>query len=198
MFTARRAFRRGFTLVEALVSTSIIAITGSALLLGISSSLKTTDDILDQALAAGMAQNMMGEMAGKLYCGDPSVPYQYPLGPSGYELGSICRERYDDIDDYNGVSNQPPKDYWGAALGADDGQGGNRDPNFRIHSNYFANWQQTATVYYLNPTNLALALPAGQTSDYRAAEVKVYFKDPQRGSRLLTTLRRVFTYVPPQ
>jgi MSHA pilin protein MshD len=198
MPAARRARRGAFTLVEAVVATSITAVAGSALLLGISSSLKTTNDVLYQSLAAGLAQRLMDEIAGKLYCGDPTVPYQYPLGPNAYESGSVCRERYDDIDDYNGFSCQPPKDCWGVAIGTDDGQGGTRDPKFQISSSHFANWQQSVSVYYVNSANLSQALPAGQTSDYRAAEVKIYFKDPNQGTRLLTTLRRVFTYVPSQ
>jgi type II secretory pathway pseudopilin PulG len=195
---ARRAYRRAFTLVEAMVATSITAVAGSALLLGISSSLKTTNDVLNQSLAAGVAQRLMDEIAGKLYCGDPTQPYQYPLGPDAYEAGSVCRERYNDIDDYNVFSSQPPKDCWGVAIGADDGQGGTRDPHFQIGASLFANWQQNVSVYYVNPANLSQALPAGQTSDYRAVEVTINFKDPVQGTRLLTTVRRVFTYVPSQ
>jgi type II secretory pathway pseudopilin PulG len=198
MLTARRIRRRAFTLVEAVVATSITAVAGSALLLGISSSLKTTNDVLYQSLAAGLAQRLMDEIAGKLYCGDPTTPYEYPLGPSAYESGGVCRERYTDTGDYNGFSAQPPKDYWGVAIGTEDGQGGTRDPHFQISSSLFANWQQSVSVYYVNPANLSQALPAGQTSDYRAAEVKIYFKDPNQGTRLLTTLRRVFTHVPSQ
>jgi type II secretory pathway pseudopilin PulG len=194
---ARGAHRRAFTLVEAMVATSITAVAGSALLLGISSSLKTTNDVLNQALAAGLAQRLTDEIAGKLYC-DPTAPYAYPLGPNAYEAGSVCRERYFETGAYNGFSAQPPKDYWGIAIGTEDGQGGTRDPTFQISSSLFANWQQSVSVYYVNPANLSQALPAGQTSDYRAAEVKIYFRDPNQGTRLLTTLRRVYANVPSQ
>ncbi|MBI3839460.1 MAG: prepilin-type N-terminal cleavage/methylation domain-containing protein [Planctomycetia bacterium] len=197
MLTARRTRRRAFTLVEAVVATSITAVAGSALLLGINSSLKTTNDVLYQSVSAGLAQRLMDEIAGKLYC-DPTAPYQYPLGPNAYESGSVCRERYYETGAYNGFTAQPPKDYWGVVIGTEDGQGGTRDPRFQISSTLFANWQQSVTVYYLNPANLSQALPAGQTSDYRAAEVKIYFKDPNQGTRLLATQRRVFPYVPPQ
>jgi type II secretory pathway pseudopilin PulG len=194
----RRTDRNAFTLVEAVVATSITAIAGCALLLGIASSLKTTNDVLFQSLATGMAQQLMDEICGKIYCGDPAVPYQYPLGPSSTESAGVCRERYDDIDDFNGVTSQPPNDCWGKTLGTDDGQGGTRDPHFQAGPAVFSNWQRTVSVYYLNPANLSQALPAGQTSDFRAAEVKVFYHDANQGTRLLTTLRRVFTYVPIQ
>jgi type II secretory pathway pseudopilin PulG len=194
----RRANRRAFTLVEAMIATSITVMAGTALMLGVASSLKTTNDVLDQALAAGIAQQLMDEIAGQLYCQDPANPYPYPLSGSAYELAGVCRERFNDIGDYNGFSAQPPKDRFGAGLGTDDGIGGLRDPNFRVTSSFFANWQETVSVYYVSATNQSLALSAGQTSNYQAAEVKIYFKDPTQGTRLLASLRRVFTYVPAQ
>ncbi len=198
MAIARRATRRAFTLVEAMVATTITAMAGSALLLGVASSLKTTNDVLDQALAAGIAQQLMDEMAGLAYTQDSANPYQYPLGPSPTEAAGVCRERYNDIDDYNGYSTQPPKDRLGSPLGTDDGFGGLRDPNFRVASGFFANWQETVSVYYVSPTNQSVALSAGQTSNYRAVEVKIYFQDPTQGTRLLASLSRVFSYVPAQ
>jgi hypothetical protein len=52
-------------------------------------------------------------------------------------------------------------------------------------------------VYYVSDANLATPLPAGQTSDYRAVEVRVFYNDPQHGSRELVKLRRIVAYVAP-
>jgi len=193
---ARPIRRGGFTLIEAIVSTAITVMAGSALLLGISSSLRTADDVRDLALANGIAQRLLDDISGKMYCGDPTIPFQYPLGPSATEAASVCRERYDDIDDFCNVPAQVPNDCWGVPLGSDNGQGGLRDPNFRIPSTFFARWQQSVSVFYLNPSNLTQALGAGQTSEYRAAEVTVSYRDPVQGTRVLAKIRRVFTYVP--
>jgi type II secretory pathway pseudopilin PulG len=193
-----RRVRHAFTLIEAMISTSITVIAGSAVLLGISSSMKSTTDTLNQTVAAGMAQQLMDEIAGQLYCQDPTNPYQYPLTPNAYELAGVCRERFNDIDDYNGFTTQPPKDRWGAALGNDDGQGGTRNPLFRLAATNFVSWRQSVLIYYVDPINLAQALPAGQTSACRAVEVRISLDDPLRGQRLLASLRRVFSYVPNQ
>ena len=194
----RQARRAAFTLVEAMVSTSITVIAGSAVLLGVASSMKTSSDMLNQTIAAGMAQQLMDEIAGQIYCADLTNPYQYPLSPNAYELAGVCRERFNDIDDYNGYSSPSPKDRWGAVLGTDDGQGGTRNPLFSLPASTFANWQPSVSVYYVSPTNQSQALPVGQTSAYRAAEVRIYFNHPTQGQRLLASVRRVFSYVPNQ
>jgi type II secretory pathway pseudopilin PulG len=191
-----RVGRRAFTLIEAMVSTAILVTAGSALLLGISTTIHTTNDAVDQAQATGMAAALMDEVIGCTYCADLADPYQLPLGPNAYEAAGACRERYNDIDDFAGITSQPPKDMWGIRLGTEDGQGGQRDPNFRVATTDFASWQQAISVYYVNPANLAQALPAGQTSDLRAVEVRINVIDPLRGTRNLSTSRRVISYVP--
>ncbi len=195
---ARRARRAAFTLVEAMVSTSITVIAGSAVLLGIASSVKSTGDVLNQSVAAGMAQQLMDEISGQLYCEDPADPYQYPLGPGAYEAAGVCRERYNDIGDYNGYSSQPPKDRWGVVLGTENGNGGTRNPLFSLGGTAFASWQQSVSEYYVSSTDHSQALQAGQTSDHRAVEVRIYFNHPTQGQRLLASVRRVFSYVPNQ
>ena len=104
---------------------------------------------------------------------------------------------FDDIGDFNGYRSQPPKDFYGVALGTDDGQGGQRNPNFQASGTFLQNWQQQIDVYYVSDTNLNSALPAGQTSDYRAVEVRIIYNDPQSGPMQLALIRRVVTYVAP-
>jgi type II secretory pathway pseudopilin PulG len=198
MFTSRHKHRRGFTLIEAVVSTALTVLAGSAVLLGIASAVMTTDDTLARTQAAGMAQQVMDEIAGQIWCEDPQNPYQYPLTPSSYEAAGVARERYNDIDDYVSSTSQPPEDRWGYAMGSEDGHGGQRDPALRAGTDDFARWEQIISVYYVSASNQSVALNPGQTSQYRAVEVKINFKHPQQGTRNLATLRRVFTYVPIQ
>jgi len=190
--------RRAFTLVEAVVSLGITACAGSALLLGISNSLKSTNDMLDQTMALGMAQQLMDEISGKRYCGKLSGegPYQVTLGPAASEVVGSQRWRFDDIDDYNGYSARPPKDIYGINLGTDNGVGGTRNPSFYATAGYYDRWQQYIEVYYVNATNLSQRLSAGQTSDFRAVEVTIYYDDPTLGARKVASLRRVIAYVP--
>lgn len=187
----------GFTLVEAVVATAITAIAASALLLGVSSSLQTTNEALEQAIAVGMAQQLLDEILGARYAAVGAGGHQTSFGPSSYEQGGSGRERYDDIDDYDGLRNQPPEDLWGIELGTEDGEGAQRHPNFQVPPGFFDNWQQQVDVYYVSESDLTTPLPVGQVSDYRAVEVRIYYVDPGRGGRELTRLRRVVAYVPP-
>jgi type II secretory pathway pseudopilin PulG len=195
---ARRAQRRAFTLIEAVVAIGITVVAGSAVLLGIASSVTAADDALERTQAAGMAQQLMDEIAGQLFCEDPAQPYQYPFTRNAYESAGQGRERYNDIDDYEPISTQPPTGRWGVALGTEDGVGGLRDPNFRVASGTFATWQQSARVYYVSTSDPTQILPAGTTSAYRMVEVKINVIHPTEGTRTLATLRRVFAHVPIQ
>ncbi len=79
----------------------------------------------------------------------------------------------------------------------DNGQGGTRNPAFQFSGSYFQNWQQAVDVTYVSNTNLTTPLPAGQTSDYRAVQVRILYNDPVRGTSQLAMIRRVVTYVIP-
>jgi hypothetical protein len=185
----------GFTLVEAAISMSLTAICGGALLLGISSSLETTQSVLEQAIAQGICDQLIDEIVGRRYSAIGAGPYEPFIGPSASESAAAGR-RYTDIDDFNGFRAQPPVDFYGVPLGADDGQGAARDASFCAPPSVLARWREEIDVYYVNSTNLTQRLAAGQTSDYRAIEVRIVLNDPTRGPRTVAKARRVVAYVP--
>jgi len=172
------------------------AIAGSALLLGISSALQTTDDTLRQTIAQGMAQQLLDEILGCRYMEPGANPYAPYLGP---ESGESATNRYtfDDIDDYNGLRCQPPTDPFGVPLGTDDGAGGQRPEAFWCRADFFNNWRAEVNVYYVSEANPVNPLPSGQTSDYRLVEVRIVYVAATRGPRELVKLRQVVCYVPP-
>jgi len=188
--------RPAFTLVEALVAITITAMAGSVLLLGTTVSLQTTTDSLRETIAAGMAEQLMDEIVGCRYAAVGAGGRQLDLGPSAYESQGQGRSRYDDIDDYDTFQAGPPRDPWAIPLGTDDGEGDRRYPSAQVPEGFFDNWQQTVNVYYVDPTDWTARLPDGRTSDYRAIEVRIFYNDPQRGSRELAHLRRIVAYVP--
>jgi prepilin-type N-terminal cleavage/methylation domain-containing protein len=192
-----RSTRDGFTLIEALVSIAVTAIAGSVLLLGTSASLETTNDAMQRTIAYGMAQQLMDEVVGCRYMDLGGSPYANPPQPSAAEAAAGKRQPFDDIGDFNGYRCQPPKDFYGVALGTDDGQGGQRYSAFQVSTGYLQNWRQEIDVYYVSDTNLTTSLPANQTSDYRAVEVRIVYNDPKAGARVLAKIRRVVTYVAP-
>jgi len=191
---ARPAVRRGFSLVEALVAITIAALAASALSLGLTSSLQTTEIARDELLARGVAEQLMDEIAGARYM-TGSDPYQVPLGPSSWEQGGVGRERFNDIDDYQLFVAAPPQGPEAAPLGRDDGSGGERHASFFAEGSFFDGWTQIVLVYYVDQDDPSQPLPLGQTSDFRAVEVRI-FDSSGSNARELVRLRRVFSYLP--
>ena len=175
---------------------TITVVAGAALLLGIESSMQSTEEALEQTIAGGMALQLIDEVMGNRYVELGVSPYQTVLMPSADEAAPGTRELYDDCDDFNGWESQPAVDCYGVELGADDGTGGTRNPHFQAPGGFFDNWRQEVDVYYVSGSNLTTPLPAGTPSDYRVVEVRIYKDDPARGLHKLVTLRRVIPYVP--
>ncbi|HEY2882972.1 MAG TPA: type II secretion system protein [Pirellulales bacterium] len=186
----RTISRRGFTLVEALVSTTIAAVAGAALLQGVYSSIGDTRSGQEQTIAAGLAQQMMDEIAGKMYAATTNT-------------AGVGRSKFNDIADYNNIRSTPPLDPWGVAVGDDDGRGtssassGLRHPSFRL-SSALSTWRREVDVYYVNPADMTTRLTGAPTANNNCqmVEVRIYVTDAGGNSRLVTTLKRVFSFVP--
>lgn len=190
----RRQSDNAFTMIEVVLAITVMALAGGILLLGTSASLQTTQNALHGAIARGMAQQLMDEIVGCRYY-EPGVdPHSTILGPDGSEATGGTRQYFDDSDDFNGLRTTPPKDFYGVALGKDNGQGGTRNPLFQISPGVIDSWQQEVDVYYVSESNLSTKLPTGQTSDYRVVEVRITCN---QGTQVLATLKRVLSYVPP-
>ena len=191
-------FRRsssGFTLIEAALAIALTALAGSAVLLGINTSLDATSEVVNQTIATGMAQQLIDEVVGMVYGAPWSGAYQTPLGPNSWETAGVGRERFNDIDDFTGVTTQPPKDLYGIAMGTENGQGGTRPASFQATANYFSRWRQKVEVYYVNATDFSQRLSGNNTSDYRCVDVKIQYNDPVRGWLTLAHERRVVTFL---
>ncbi len=74
-------------------------------------------------MAAGLAQQMMDEIAGKTFCAVRNQPHETTLGPSAAEQAGAGRSLFNDLDDFNGVRTGPIKDPWNISVGDDDGKG---------------------------------------------------------------------------
>lgn len=180
-----------------MVAITIMAIAGSALLWGVAGAMQTTDDNLQQALAIGMAQQLMDEILGNRYHAVGGDGYEYPMGASSWENSGDGRERYNDIDDFNGLRFSPPIEVYGTAIGTGDGTGDLRHPDFRVAQDYFRNWRQEIDVFYVDPDDFSKNLSGTARSDYRAVEVRIVRDDPDSDPRVLAEMRQVVSYVPP-
>lgn len=187
----------GFTLLEVMLALSITAIAGTAMVTSVASSLDVTEATIEEATALGLAQQLMDEISCLPYY-EGSTPYQYPLGyGTGENIGNT-RLGFDDMDDLQGLSQQPPRDVNGLLVGRESGNGGTleRHAEFCLPTNYFSNWRWTVAINYVSNLNQNSVLAAGYASDYRAYVVTVQVNDPGHGWRTVTSLRRVFAYVP--
>ena len=189
---------RGFSLVEALMALSITAMAGAVLLLSVESSLQTTTEAVERTIADGIAQQTLDEILTKRYVeagenGDGAG--SAPLGPTAWEATGAGSERFNDIDDYNGLTNSPIKGIYGEALGAGDDQGNLRLDNFRLRSDFFQNWRKRVLVYYVDPNNPSAGTNSGTT--FRAIEVIVELIDAKGATRPLAKRTRIIAYITP-
>ena len=189
--------RGGFSLIEAMVALTLLAMAGAVLLLGVESSLNSTTDAVERTQAAGMARQLVDEILGHRYMGLGITPYQTPLAANAWEQQSQGRERFDDTDDFHGYSAQPIEDTWGVELGRGDWLGNLRPADLQLPAGSFRNWREQVEVYYVSQSDPSQRLGSGQTSNLRAVDVRIYHDAPQGGSRELARIRRVYAYVPP-
>ncbi len=192
----RPAARRGFTLVEAMAAMTIMAIAGSALLMGTASNLSATRNAVESVIAQGMALQLLDEVSGKRYCESGASPTDSFLGPGSDETAAGARKIYDDIDDYNGVRTSPATDRFGITLGTDDGKGATRNTNFQVTAGYFNGWKQIVDVEYVSETDFTTPLSGSGTSNYRRIRVQITVDQADGTTRTLADISRVVSNVP--
>lgn len=189
----RRTLRqRGFTLMESLVAMGIASLLGAALMVAVTSSLTTSQVLTERAVAQGIADQLLEEIALTRYCESAANPYQSPLGLESGEGPE--RISFDDLDDFDGYEQTPPVDRWGLELGTGDDAGGLRNVGMQLHDTYLRDWRVKVSVFYVSDTNPSVALGAGLTSNSKAVEVKIFIDRPT-GVTPVTTLRRVFVNI---
>lgn len=116
----------GFTLVELILTMLVISIAVLAITNSLSFAFRNQSDGLRQMRALSVAQAYLQEIHAKRFdeatpvggipaC-SPSTSACSSIGPDGEGRGS-----FDDIDDYDGVDDQPPLDISGAPMEGVDG-----------------------------------------------------------------------------
>jgi len=191
----RSRARPAFSLVEAMIAITVLALAGSVLLLAVESSLQTTTDAIDRTIADGLAQQLLDELSLAHFM-EPGTSASDPLGPSGWESSGHGRERFNDTDDYHSFTAQPAEGVWAEPLGTGNGDGNARHSAFQVPPNYFQSWRQRIEVYFVDPTDPSLRLTSG-TSEYRGIEVTIERIEQDGTAQPLATRKKVIAYVPP-
>jgi len=188
--------RCGFTLVEATIALLVTGLAASALLLSLTASAQSSDEAVRRQVAAGIARTLMDELSGMRYMEFGVSPFDSSLVPGSDETPGPGRSRYDDIDDYNGLRNQPPRDRNGQSLGNENGDTAARDPRFRVPAALMSRWKVDCDVFYVAENAWLAPLSNHSGTNYRTARVRVWYV-PLRGSTMLMSeVARTFAYVP--
>jgi MSHA pilin protein MshD len=109
---AARQRNSGFTLVEVVVSTLIVGLLMVAELNTLVSATSSSESAGNRAVALGLADDLTAEILKAKYVDPGSSP---TFGPETGESGT-SRAAFNDVDDYNGWSEQPPQAKDGTAM----------------------------------------------------------------------------------
>jgi type II secretory pathway pseudopilin PulG len=124
--------RRGFTIVEAVIATAIVAGMCVTALTTVAFSVHFQGKAADRALGGFLAQAMIDEIVSQAYQ-DPNYT-TVTLGPDPGESPSL-RANWNDVDDYNGWSESPLQNKDGSVI-----------PNT-------AGWQRSVVVAWVQTSN---------------------------------------------
>jgi prepilin-type N-terminal cleavage/methylation domain-containing protein len=157
------AIRRGFTLAEALLATTILAIIAASATLPFSAGVQNANEAgkLEQAVELG--ESMMEEVLARSFFG-PSQSSPTP----GPDSGETSRTNYDSVDDFAGYSESDKvlRDFKNTAVNNPSTDG---------------YWREVSIAYVSFPNQ-----QAGDTNSLIHVKVKVY-----HGTALLLTLDRL-------
>jgi prepilin-type N-terminal cleavage/methylation domain-containing protein len=194
---SRLVSSRGFSLIEVLVSLTLLGLAGSTLLLATSATVQSGHDALAQTIARGIAEQVLDDALGRRYHEPGGSALSYPLGREAGETSVPLQTiLFDDTDDYHQYVGSPPRDAWGIELGTGDGQGGQRPEAFRVSAGYFSGWTVEVTIAYADENDPSIDLASPQASGLRSVRVRVT-RSWDGGDQELAVLRQVFAYVPP-
>lgn len=123
---------RGFTLVEAAIATALVGgLLAAALhVVGVLGATRRWQS--DRVLAHHLALSLLHEIVAQPYGEDADGA---GLGPGSVEAAAGTRLLFDDVDDYDGLSESPPATKAGVALGG------------------YSGWTRSADVHFVRSNN---------------------------------------------
>jgi len=134
--TTNEGGRAGFSLAESMIAVVIVGVMLVAALATLSGTRTGQFKMEGRATGTHLAQELMNEIL--------SQPFEEQEGTFffGRESGESAtqRDQWDDVDDYDGLSESPPKDKSGTVMSDLTG------------------WTRTVTVTFVNPTDLTTAV----------------------------------------
>lgn len=161
----KRSEIRGATLVEAVVAILVLGLAVPPLVTLFVAAADQGAEQTYQASALDLADGLMEEIAARAF-EDPD------LAPGSFGREEATRALYDDVDDYDGLSDAPPLRWDGTVLADDSG------------------FVLSATVDNVPPSEIDPPVPAGDgTSPLKRVRVSASWTIGRGGRVTLTTLR---------
>ena len=178
--------RHGITLIETVIAISLTTFAAGALLSALASSVQISTDSLHAAIANGLADQLMDEIA--------SV--KFPTG-SGSSPGA-GRTGFRDLDSYNGYSVSPPLAQSGSAIGQEgtssSGTPMTRPQQFQPDPRLLSRYRQQVTVEKVVESGSTWVV-AAQSSTLRRVTVTITYTDATGKSAALASQVRIFSNV---
>ncbi len=183
------ALRRGITLIESLIAVSLTTLAGGALLTAVGSTIQISSDSLYTAMAQGMADQLMDEIASVKFPRSTETSWNQGSG----------RTAFDDLDDYNGWNASPPQTRDGFALGTERMSFGvssmPRPNNFQPDPRLLNRFRQQVTVEKIVESSGNAWVVVTSPTSLRRVTVTISYTDARGQTRPLAVQSRVFSDV---
>ncbi len=182
--------RHGFSMVESLTAITITTIAGAALLASVHAAVQVGYETRDVLMARGLAEQLMDEIA----------TVRFPRSDDSVSI-SGTREQFDDLIDFADWSANPPEDRFGRRLGheGDEQIGGSnsRPVQMRPADHFLDRLTRTVDVEFVEANGTSGWSPVARATNTIRVTVRVSQIDPQRTTRSLAEVSRVFSDVVP-
>ena len=169
--------QKGFSLIETIMVVVVLAIAIPSLLLRIWTGTRASANGEYTTIANHLAEDLMEEILEKRWdentpSGGGTIPNGSKTAPASFGTAEgETRTTFDDIDDYHGLSENPPKDATNTSMtGYDD-------------------FTRTVSIIYVDTSNLNTAVVSTPRPDYKQIAVTVSWTVYDGGSVQLVTLR---------
>lgn len=176
--------RTAISLVETVIALSLTTFAASALLTAVSSSVRVSTDGLHVAIASGLADQLLDEIAMVKF------PSATTTGSSG-----VGRSGFDDLDDYAGYSASPPQARNGSLIGTEGSVSlVTRPQQFQPSPRQLSRYRQQVTVEKIVEAGNSWSVTT-QPTNLRRVTVTISYTDAQGLTTPLCTQVRIFSNV---
>lgn len=186
--TSRASKRRGFSMIEALLSVTIATIAGAAMLTSVGAAVGAADQLKNANIARGLAEQLLDEIAG----------VRFPAASSPALFGAIDRLSFDDIDDYSGLNDTPPSTRDNQPIGSEvspsDGSV-SRPTQTSVDADYMRRFARVVSVERVEPNVSGSWNVVSTHTDYRRVRVDVQYTDFSNTAVSLVSVTRIFSNV---